>query len=142
MPQLWRIHTRPDHKREIDPTRFCIENNVVGVGWAVDASADILNWDAYEKLVKEQSPEWLVDNSFMPAMNALIDNMNIGDLIWTRSWDGIYYLGKCTGPSRHAKDFKIQEADTGTIRACQWTEVGVMTSVPGKVVSSFIPSRT
>lgn len=142
MPQLWRIHTRPDHKMETDPTRFCVENNVVGVGWAVDASADILHWDDYEKLVKEQSPEWLEGNSFMPAMNALIDNMNVGDLVWTRSRDGIYYLGKCMGLWRHAIDSKFKEADTVNIRACQWKEVGVMTNVPGKVVSSFIPSRT
>lgn len=142
MTQLWRIHTRPSHKEEIDPTRFCVENNVVGVGWAVEATEDIADWKTYEELVKCQEPQWLEDNSFIPAMNALIDYMQLGDLIWTRSRDGIYYLGKCTGHWRHTVDPRFKDADTVNIRDCQWKEVGVVTKVPGKVVNSFIPSRT
>ena len=142
MNQLWRLHTRPDSEKDVDATDFCIKNKVIGIGWPVDTESDITDWLQYEKLVKEQSPNWLKDNSFMPAMNALIDNMEVEDIIWTRSYNGIYYLGECKGPWKYTGNPIFRKADIVNIRECIWTEVGVETAVPGKVVSAFIPSRT
>jgi hypothetical protein len=34
--QLWRINLKPDSKQGVDAAAFCIDRNIVGIGWALD----------------------------------------------------------------------------------------------------------
>jgi len=82
------------------------------------------------------------DNGWWPAVNALKNRMNVDDLCWTRNWNGIYYLGRIIGDWNYRGDKDHCQADVVNIRQCDWKKVGEVDSVPGKVVNSFIPSRT
>jgi len=68
--------------------------------------------------------------------------MQVNDLCWTRDWDGIYYLGRIASDWIYRGGSEYREADVVNIRECDWKKVGAIDSVPGKVVNSFIPSRT
>jgi GNAT superfamily N-acetyltransferase len=48
--------------------------------------------------------------------------MAIDDLVWTRTPEGIHYLGRITGDWRFQAE--MSEADVVIIRPCDWQEVG------------------
>lgn len=63
-----------------------------------------------------------------------------GDLVWMRNWLGVYHLGMIEGAWEYRDSEEYRQADIVNVRRCQWHEVG--TCIAGKIVSSFIPSRT
>lgn len=44
---LWRINIKPSSKEGINPRSFCLERNILGVGWPVGES-DNMTWEEYE----------------------------------------------------------------------------------------------
>lgn len=63
--------------------------------------------------------------------------MEIGDLCWTRDWDGNYYLGKITGEWEYRSTQEHMDADIINVRPCHWYPIGALDLVPGKVLNSF-----
>jgi hypothetical protein len=138
--RVWRLNIKPDASEGVDPRLFCITNNILGVGWAVECDEPV-DWDKYYALAEDVYYN-KGDRGWWPAVNALKNRMNINDLCWTRDWSGVYYLGQILSDWIYRGDHDYREADVVNIRQCDWKPVGEVDSVPGKVVNSFIPRRT
>ena len=136
MPKIWRLNIKTAAEADVDPHRFCIEGNIMGVGWPVETGEQGLDWESYYELGEEKYYR-NNDRGWWPAVNALHNRMNIRDLCWTRNSDGIYYLGRITGDWRYENTHENREADVVNVRDCEWYEVGLVDSVPGKVVNSI-----
>ncbi len=141
MPNIWRLNVKTDAQAGIDPHKFCIERNIMGVGWAVETGEQSLDWESYYKLGEEEYYR-NNDKGWWPAVNALHNRMNVDDLCWSRNSDGIYYLGRITSKWKYKNSCEHREADVVNVRKCEWRKVGLVDSVPGKVANSFIPRRT
>lgn len=140
MTNVWRLNIKTAASENVDPRKFCINRNILGVGWPVDSEEE-MTWDNYYKFGEEGYYNQ-GDKGWWPAVNAIKNRMQINDLCWTRDWDGIYYLGRITSDWIYRDGSEYREADVVNIRECDWKKVGEIDSVPGKVVNSFIPSRT
>lgn len=138
LPTVWRINIKTGAEAGVDPRRFCLSGQCLGVGWPV-GDAECLDWDAYVEQAKLTYPK---DNGWWPALNALRNRMRVDDLCWTRDLAGVYYLGRITGPWRYIGCPEHRQADVVNVRSCEWLTVGLVDKVPGKVVNSFGPNRT
>jgi hypothetical protein len=130
---IWRMHIRPDSHKNSNPTRICVENGYVGIGWRVDETP--IDKDDYFKKGEEKYG----DPSWRSASNLLINSMQVGDLVWLRDLDGTYFLGQITGDWKYIDDVQARDADLLNIRPAEIYKVG--RTVPGKLKNSFIPSR-
>lgn len=142
MTQIWRLNIKTDSEEGVDPRKFCISNNILGIGWAVKDDVKNTDWDAYYKLAEEAYCKKMNDKGWRPAINAIKNRMQVNDLCWTRDWDGVYYLGRIKSDWRYEGSHDNKAADVVNIRDCDWKRIGTVDTVPGKVVSSFIPRRT
>lgn len=140
MTAVWRLNIKTAALEGVDPRKFCIEKQILGVGWPVDCN-DKVDWDTYYKLGESEYYNQ-GDNGWWPALNAIKNRMQLGDLCWTRDWDGVYYLGRIAGEWMYSNDQENRAADVVNFRDCIWKKVGEVDAVPGKVVNSFIPART
>lgn len=140
---LWRLNIKTASKNNINPRIFCIEKNILGVGWSVETDNNDLSDKKYIELATERYyKKENRDSGWWKSANSIINKMQINDLCWTRDDDGIYYLGKITGEWQYKNEDEFIEADVVNIRNCEWVRVGTVDEVPGKVVNSFIPSAT
>ena len=137
---VWLLTISTDAKEGIDPRKFCIDRGILGVGWPVTAS-DPLDWEIYERLGTDEYYN-REDKGWWPALNAIGNRMQEGDLCWTRDWDGQYHLGRVDGPWEYRASSEYIDADVVNVRSCRWVPVGTEDSVPGKVLNSFRASRT
>jgi hypothetical protein len=139
MTNVWRLNIKTAAKIGVDPRRFCLDKNILGVGWQVNQSGSV-DWEGYiaEARVKYKSR----GRSFSVAINALKNRMKIGDLCWTRDHDGTYYLGKITSGWRYENSKENSDADVVNVRNCEWHRVGTVDVVPGKVINSYISGST
>lgn len=133
---IWRIHLRSDGK---DPDRFCFDNGIVGIGWAVGDPNQLYDWDSYLLAAQKQHG---AQRSWKDAISALKNQVMVNDLIWARRTDGVYFLGRVIGEWEYRSDPGAWNADIENVRPCDWVEIGTVSGAPGKVVSSFIPPRT
>ena len=137
---IWRLNINPEAGDDIDPRKFCIDKRILGVGWQVDKHKP-LDWNAYEELgTKEYYDKG--DNGWWPAVNAIGNRMECGDLCWTRDWNGAYYIGMITGDWEYRTTKEYRDADIVNVRKCEWCRAGNVDSAPGKVVNSFGLGRT
>jgi len=138
MSQLWRTNIKPDSDKGLDATEFCVERGIVGVGWGI-ATMPISKED-YRKVASEAHKAWY--SSWVRATNALLDGLQVGDLIWTRNRSAVYYLGRIKGEWEFRQGEEYTTADIANVRPCKWVKVGSMDYVPGSVINSFGPSAT
>ena len=144
MTTIWRLNIKPDAAKGVDPRMFCIERNILGIGWPVVSPVDAdtpRDWDAYYNLGMEQYYNE-DDKGWWPAVNAIHNRMKIDDLCWTRDWDGNYYLGRIEGDWEYRSTTDYRDADIVNVRPCTWFPTGGVDSVPGKVLNSFRAGRT
>ncbi len=140
MTTLWRLNIKPDAQEGVDPVRFCLDKQILGVGWPVDSDSP-LDWKTYCRLgQRAYRRRWR--QGWRAATNAIHDRMKKDDLCWTRDPDGNYYLGQITGDWEYRSARRYREADIVNVRPCRWFQIGGVDSVPGKVLNSFRPSRT
>ena len=132
---IWRLNLKTDAEEGINPSTFCIQRNILGVGWQV-SSDEPLDWDSYYTAGKE---EYLDegDNGWWPAVNAIHNRMAYADLCWTRDRNQNYYIGKIIGEWEYRFEDKYRKADVVNVRSCRWFYTGGIDSVPGKVHNSF-----
>ena len=135
---VWRLTISTDAE-DVDPRRFCLNRDILGVGWRVDGP-ESLDWPAYYALGMDQYYDKR-DRGWWPAVNAVANRMAEGDLCWTRDWDGNYFLGRVAGPWRYVATPEHAAADVVNVRACHWVRTGTVDSVPGKVLNSFRAGR-
>lgn len=138
---LWRINLKPGSESGIDARQHCLTKGLVGIGWQVNYGTETITAEFYErKATKDYRNKG--DKGWWPAWNALYYKSAIDDLIWTRDWDGIYYVGRIIGEWYYDTSKKASQADIVNVKKCDWIKVGTIESVPGKLVNCFIPSRT
>jgi hypothetical protein len=138
LPSVWRINLKSAASAGVDPRRFCLDNDCLGVGWSVGQALD-LDAASYNSAARAM---YAMDKGWFTAVNALQSRIAQGDLCWTRDLDGYYYLGRITGPWRYDSASENILADIVNVRPCTWIKVGSAESVPGKVINSFRASRT
>lgn len=146
---LWRINIKPSSKDGINPRRFCLEKNILGVGWAVGES-DNMTWEEYEDKALEiyyyedkiNFKKKQGSRSWKSAINIIKYNMKIGDLCWTRDQNGVYYLGRIIGEWEYKGTKEYIDADIINVRKCVWIKIGLIDEVPGKVINSFAARST
>ncbi len=139
MPKVWRINLKTGGEK---CQEFCLERNIVGVGWPVEwQGPNNLDWETYVKLGTEDYYN-KGDKGWGPAVNAMKERMRENDLCWTRNNKGTYFLGRIKSDWRFEHTPEFRNADILNVRDCDWQEVGTLDKVPGKIIRSFIPSRT
>ena len=122
---LWRIHLKPASKSGTDSRKYCIDNKIVGFGWPIQDVNALLSSSEYEEKGKVLYAN-NGDKSWYPAWNSLHYKMQIGDLVWTRKQDGVYYLGRITGDWRYEYSKSSEEADIVNVRNCDWIKIGTV----------------
>lgn len=140
MPTIWRLNIKPETNGNTDPRKFCIDKNILGIGWPVDSN-DTIDWNTYYKLAEEKYYN-KGDKGWWPAINAIKERVEINDLCWTRDWNGSYYLGRIKSDWRYEPGKDYTSVGIVNVRDCDWKRIGTVDSVPGKVVNSFISGRT
>ena len=140
---LWRLNIKTSAQDGFDPRQFCLEKDFAGVGWPVEDEngRPPKDLDHYLKLGQTRYYDE-GDNGWWPAVNAIGNRMDKGDLCWTRDWNGVYYLGKIAGPWQYLHGDDADAVDVHCVRPCRWVRVGLLDAVPGAVERSFGPSRT
>lgn len=136
--QLWRLHIRPGGapaSLERRSTEFCLQCNIVGMGWAVESA--VTDWPSYEAAVRAE-----YDDHAARVVGRFAQEAQIGDLAWFRTVAGIYYLAEFVGPWRYENTPEHLRADIVNLRSARIVEVGLADRVPGRVITAFIPSST
>ncbi len=135
---IWRINLKSASRNNVNPRQFCLNNNIVGVGWRIDEKTRTIDWKEYHS----KALNIYGDKSWKTALNAIKNRIKINDLIWTRDKQNNYYIGRITSEWIYQSTKENLDADIINIRECDWVKVGTVDSVPGKLVNSFIPART
>ncbi len=61
-----------------------------------------------------------------------------GSFVWTRDPDGLYWLGRITGPYFYDNDDEAAAVDLVHVRECRWlAEPFLEQSVPAAVIATF-----
>jgi hypothetical protein len=139
---LWRLNIKPAAQAGCDPLQFCLEQNLAGVGWPVqdENGHPPKDFEHYLELGRAEYAD-KGDNGWSKAVNVIGNRMSEGDLCWTRG-NGVYYLGKITGPWQYLDGEDADKYDVHCVRPCKWFRVGLLDAVPGAVERSFIPPAT
>lgn len=137
--KVWRLNIKTAAKSGVNPRRFCLDNNILGIGWQVNLTGEV-DWENYIREAKVKYKNQ--GRSFSAAINAVKHRMKVDDLCWTRDHDGNYYLGVITGEWKYNNTKEYLSADVVNIRSCKWFNVGTVDVVPGKVVNSYISGST
>lgn len=136
MTGVWRINLLPSG-RSVDARQFCLDREIVGVGWPLKDLPSGATWDEYRSRADSFYRRQQNSKGWWPVLRALHDRMKVGHLVWTRDEAGTYWLGRIEGPWRYVFDAHHEAADIANVRACTWTEVGAADEVPGRVTTSF-----
>ncbi|MFT6336458.1 MAG: hypothetical protein ACJATI_003217 [Halioglobus sp.] len=136
--QLWRINLKPQNAASIDPRERCITSKIVGIGWPLEnKEVPIDKADYYHKGWLEYKDR-KKDKGWKGAADAICHKIQIDDLVWTRTLNGVYYIGRVTSDWRYDSSDDAYEADILNVRDCDWQIVGTVGDVPGKVATSFM----
>lgn len=138
MANVWRINLKPAAKKGTKPRQFCITNNLVGMGWQVDAE-DPLDWADYLKKAGDKYGR--KGRRRFASVIRFHDKMNVGDLCWTRDKAGNYYLGIIESDWFYAGAEENRLHDMVNLRRCRWSKAMSVDQVPGKVINSFVGQR-
>jgi hypothetical protein len=135
---LFRIHVRPQGGTASRERTFayCIENNLLGVGWRTESQCNTKDWDEYYNEASKLHENLQVCKYMKKWVSA-------GDLVWTRDPAGQYYIAQVTSGWEYwaSEEAKIDDIDLANIFRCNLQKVAI-DAVPGKVIACFRPTRT
>lgn len=135
---LFRIHIRPQGGTASTERSFayCLENNLLGVGWRTESQCNTKDWDEYYKEASKLHENLQVCKYMKRWISA-------GDLVWTRDLSGQYYIAQVTSGWEYwaSPEAKIDDIDLANIFRCNLQKVDI-DAVPGKVIACFRPTRT
>ncbi|UUO08306.1 hypothetical protein M4951_08320 [Blastopirellula sp. J2-11] len=123
-------------KAQPTTAQFCIARGIVGIGWGIDPPPTSAPDYLRRSKVKYGNISWTT------ATNILLKRMNVDDLVWTRTSNATYYLGRVTSDWRSENDQDFRDADTRNVRDCDWITAGSIDEVPGRVLNNFRRGRT
>ena len=121
MTTVWRAHLRPEGIEPIAAHTFCIERDIVGAGWAVNANAPLAE-DEYRALANVVHGEPARDNRrWVGAINALAVHMVRDDLCWVRHpQTGDCYIGRIGGTWEYRSTQEYRAVGIVNVRPCFW----------------------
>ena len=133
---VFRLHIRPGGglANPVVSFAYCLQEQVLGVGWQTCSERVITIWDEYEE-------EALKEHDDLSRVRYLKDNVQKGDLIWTRCPAGGYYLAKVLSEWEYYTNKQARDADIVNVVRCQILKVLHVDAVPGKVVACFRATR-
>ena len=88
---IWKLHLRPTDVPAREVVNHCLENGLVGLGWH---SPDEKVGESVSEYLARHRERWGRRES---AVHTMLEQVKVGDLIWSRDADGRYLLGKVTG---------------------------------------------
>lgn len=137
MTQLWRVHLQTDGT---DSRRFCIDKNLVGVGWPIENDNLGVDWPTYEAAARLQYKSGV--RGWAATLNALYQRMKVDDLCWARDFEGNYYLGRVLSEWRYEGSEDYVKAGVANVRDVEWLKIRTADRVPGGVLRHFIRGQT
>ena len=130
---LFRIHIRPRGGTDdmVATFQYCMDQRILGVGWRVEGLPNTDDWSVYENAAKH-----VHDSLQQPRY--IYENVQKGDLAWTRDPYGQYYLARVIGGWEYLATSKSLEMDIdiANVFRCNFLPVD-LDAVPGTVVSKF-----
>jgi hypothetical protein len=130
-PSIWRLHIQQEENIKVeDRCRFCVDRAIAGIGWSV-GSLDTDDWGEYCRRARESHPKF-------DSVKRLHDQVQIGDLVWTRDTQGQYWLGRISGSWAYRHTPEHVDADIHNFRSCDWHRIGELAEVPGRLRNAFI----
>ncbi|MCR4716369.1 MAG: hypothetical protein K5656_04230 [Lachnospiraceae bacterium] len=140
--QIWRLQTNTDGG---DVAKFCIDNNVIAMGWQLDAKdQEILKQNTTFDLYCE-----LANNHYKnySSVKRMAQDVRAKDIVWMKNC-GQYYMARITDSSEWRFDFSQEAVEldaTNQLTNIHWhlvTEFGDESSVPGCLTTGFIRGST
>lgn len=136
---VFRLHIRP--KGGLGQPKYsfeyCLNEQVLGLGWQVGEDKTGISWDDYEEDAID-----IYGSKELSRVRYLKNNVKTDDLIWTRDTDGNYYLAKSQSGWEYHSTPNGRKADIINLVRCDIRKVISIDDVPGKVIACFRPSRT
>ena len=157
---IWRLQTKTANNDSAKIADYCIENNIIAIGWSLRFSQDKTAKEDYEEhgekmLEREQISTFTEYKKFIDKhdfygrkvnenVNRFCWHIKPNDLVWMRS-SGVYYLGRVTEKSKwffntsqeaYDKDAANQYSDI------EWHCIGDESNVPGAIATAFIRGMT
>jgi hypothetical protein len=138
---IWRIKLNSMRTAEDGPLvdweeakAYCRKAGVVGVGWGLSKLRDGARLETVVKAWGER-PD---GKGGVDTIRRLAEQVEEGDLMWTRDGLGRYWLCQITGRWRYDKSPESVRLDLYNIRPCRWLKKSFRDyDVPGSVVTSF-----
>ncbi|WP_068329876.1 hypothetical protein [Psychrobacter sp. P2G3] len=133
---IFRMHIKPGGKASRKTTfDYCIDNNLLGVGWQVRDVNNTKNWEDYYEKAKEKYGK-------VNQCAYIHKHVKVDDLVWTRDKSKGYFLAKVVSEWEYFNsEASINEnIDIVNIFRVELLAVPIG-AVPGKVIASFRASR-
>lgn len=130
------MHIKPGGKASRKTTfEYCLEKNLLGVGWQVQGLDNTQNWEDYHKKAKDKYGK-------VNQCAYIHKHIKTDDLVWTRDKNKGYFLAKVvSGWEYFNSEASIKEnIDIVNIFRVELLAVPIG-AVPGKVIASFRASR-
>ena len=157
---LWRLQTNTDSKNGLKIANYCIENNVLAMGWSlkelhlfdyipagklsqkvIEERNNIRDFEDYSEFIKKYG---VYGGTVNENVNRFYFDVKENDLIWIRT-GGIYYLGRVTEKS-HWQFNNTQIAfdldASNQITDIEWQKIGDESDVPGAITTALIRGKT
>jgi hypothetical protein len=142
---IFRIHLRPADSAALKADDFCLKKGIAGFGWPIKDQLTFATHEAYRAAAYGEYvaglPKKEQNGGYKRAMNALF-KIQDNDLIWTRTRDGRYYLGRVFGPWVYNTTGNHLKADICNYKQCEWIEIGTVAEVIGTITNRFIGRAT
>lgn len=134
---VFRIHIRPSGGLADSDFSFsyCLDQQVLGVGWQTYSDRVISTWEEYESEANQHHDD-------LSRVRYLKNYVKKDDLIWTRCPSGHYYLAKVDSEWEYFTNDRAKDADIVNVVRCEILKVPAIDAVPGKLVACFRPTRT
>ena len=134
---LFRIHIRPRGGLANSELSFayCLQEQVLGLGWQTNSEKVISTWEEYESEASNH-------HGSLSRPRYLKNHVKKDDLIWTRCPSGHYYLAKIASEWEYFTNDRAKNADIVNVVRCVILKVPALDAVPGKVVACFRATRT
>ena len=132
---LWRA-TIKTGSQDGKAFEFCLQNNILGVGWCLRDSNDVPYIPtSIEECEEKGREQYDSSRGFVVSIHAFKE-MAVDDLIWTRH-HGVYYLCRVLSTWKYNCDAAHVYEDVVNYVDVEFHEIGTVEMVPGKVVNSF-----
>jgi hypothetical protein len=132
--KLWRLHIRSARADARQSFAYCLDNHLIGTGWAVDGLSErTTNRERYVAAATKQYANGRSWRSWRSSVLPFIDEVVPGDLIWTLSPKGEFYLAVVPEDGGHWEYSPAAEAlavDVVNIRHVRLYRVGLVDAVP------------